>query len=791
MDKHLSQRVATTLPVIMATSAPHFTTTIWLHGIKTKAMIDSGATTNVIDTNFIQTNDIPVHRKTKPYYLTTADGSDIETQTGKGLVDTETESIELRLPQENKHHSEKIKFDVVGLATRPIILGIPWLRKWNPIINWKNSTIQIQKAVTTKPERRGRDSPEQGQEWSQGNQPLSTDRRPSPAPLRRTKETVEICAISQRTIGRILRTNPDSVLCLWCHSSESINSTNQEENYDEHSHYEGKGKHPQKTQKKTTDHRQLPDELRDFANLFEDSKKGDELPPHRAYDHEIKLVPENEPKFGPIYRLSEVELTALREYIDTNVEKGYIRPSTSPAGSPILFVPKKDGKLRLCVDYRKLNDITRKDRYALPLIQELQDRFQGTQWFTKLDIPEAYHKIRIKRGDEWKTAFRSRYGHYEYTVMPFGLTNAPASFQRFINDILREHLDKFVTVYLDDILIYTKGNKSLHTHHIQAVLKKLEKAELNLKVDKCEFYKQEIEYLGSVITTTGIRMDPSKIQSIQEWPDLRSVKDVQSFLGLTGYYRQFIQKYSQIAAPMTYLLRKDTPFEWAEKQKQAFAELKSHFTIGKLLQYFDPTKQITIETDASDTAIGACLSQSDDETRRLRPVAFYSRKMNSAELNYDIYDKELLAIVQALQEWRVYCEGAQHQVKILTDHKNLSFFMTTKQLNRRQTRWAETLARYNFIIQYQKGSENARADALSRRPDYVENEKPKHHAILRKTADGLTYHTTAATSILQPTDECSKILQRSYLTCSKGLLQNLTKQGNLYLCVTVCAPSYH
>src|SRR5439155_16134980 len=272
----------------------------------------------------------------------------------------------------------------------------------------------------------------------------------------------------------------------------------------------------------------IPDEYRDLAEVFSKAKS-EELPPHRgSLDHAIPLEKDSKPVFGPIYNLSETELQVLKEYIDTNLRKRFIRPSTSPFGSPVLFVKKPDGSLRLCVDYRALNNITIKNRYPLPLISEMLDRFKGAKYFTKLDVREAFNRLRIKHGDEFKTAFHTRYGHFEYLVMPFGLCNAPGSFQAYINDVIREFLDKFAVAYLDDILIYSDSLEE-HILHVRQVLKKLLEHGLFVKLEKCEFHVQKISFLGFVISPEGISMDPARISTISDWPVPHSFLDFKFF----------------------------------------------------------------------------------------------------------------------------------------------------------------------------------------------------------------------------------------------------------------------
>ncbi|KAF4306721.1 hypothetical protein GTA08_BOTSDO05973 [Botryosphaeria dothidea] len=477
----------------------------------------------------------------------------------------------------------------------------------------------------------------------------------------------------------------------------------------------------------------VPSEYWDLKAVCQERGKGD-LPKHQPWDHEIPLKPGTKPAYKPIYSLSAKEMEALREYIEKNLERGYIRPSTSSAGYPILFVPKKNGKLRLCVDYRQLNDITIKNRYPLPRIDELQDKLGKAKYFTKLDLREGYHLVRIKEGEEWKTAFRTRLGLYEYTVMPFGLTNAPATFQNLVNDTLREYLDIFCLAYLDDILIFSETLED-HKKHVRKVLEALQAKNLSIAPEKCEWHVQRTEFLGFVITPGHVGMDDSKLDSIREWPVPKTIKEVQSFLGFANFYRKFIWNYSKVTEPLTRLTRKEHGFKWGDDQQQAFESLKRMFCEAPVLGIYDPDKPIEVETDASGFALGACLSQPDDQGR-WHPIAFYSRKFTPAELNYDTHDKELLAIVSAFKQWRHYLEGASYQVVVHCDHQNLTRFTTTKELNRRQVRWSEEMASYDFKITHRKGVDNAAADALSRRVDYMEGRIEPHPAVFAVDSDG-------------------------------------------------------
>jgi len=380
----------------------------------------------------------------------------------------------------------------------------------------------------------------------------------------------------------------------------------------------------------------------------------------------------------------------------------------------------------------------------------------------------------MKKGEEWKTAFRTRYGLYENLVMMEGLTNAPASFQRMINSQLHEYLDDFVVAYLDDILIFSK-NEAEHITHVRKVLRKLKQAELRLRPEKCEWHKKELTFLGFIVGSHGIRMDPGKVDAVVSWPTPTTVKEVQAFLGFANFYRRFIINYSDVAQPLTWLTKKDQEYVWTDAAQKAFEELKTRFTTAPVLATHDPELPMVLETDASDFAVGACLSQKHDG--KLQPVAYYSRKMTPAELNYDVHDKELLAIVVACKQWRSYLEGPKYPVQVWTDHKNLTTFTTTKILNRRQVRWSEQLGAMNFVISYRKGSENARADALSRRQDYSGKPTERPRALLKETAEGMTYnHELLATISVVEDTTLEKGLKRAYENdeCAQQIIKKPT-----------------
>ncbi|OJT06055.1 Transposon Tf2-12 polyprotein [Trametes pubescens] len=497
----------------------------------------------------------------------------------------------------------------------------------------------------------------------------------------------------------------------------------------------------------------VPKKFHDFASVFSPIEV-ENLPPHRpGFDASIEL--EEGKVLGPLYHLSQQERQVLFDYIESNLRKGFIRRSTSAAASPVLFVRKKSGELRLCVDYRGLNAISKKNRYPLPLFDDLLDRVQGCRVFSVLDLKNAFNLIRVREGDEWKTAFRTHLGLFEYTVMPFGLTNAPGIFQGFIQDTLQDLLDVVCVVYIDGILMFSRTQEE-HDQHVRLVLERLRSAGLFANAKKCTFDQPEVEYLGYILGADGIKMHPSKLETIADWPAPASVKDVQSFLGLTNFYRRFIDNYAQIVLPLNALTKKASqalPFSLSSAAADAFNALKHAFTTSPLLRHFDPRLPSTLATDASDFAIAGVLHQPDD-LGLLHPVAYFSRKLTPAEINYEVYDKELLAIVESFRDLRAWLICTDTPVSVVSDHKSLEHFMTSRILNRRQARWSMFLSEFNFHLSYAPGLRNP-ADAPSRRVDFAprrgdavlqENEKvlltPLHtEQLFSSDAPSATPHT--------------------------------------------------
>ncbi|KAF8755465.1 hypothetical protein RHS01_05175 [Rhizoctonia solani] len=368
--------------------------------------------------------------------------------------------------------------------------------------------------------------------------------------------------------------------------------------------------------------------------------------PTEEYDIAIDLLPDAKLSPGPIYGMTNAESKALKQHIDKELATGKIRPSTSSAGAPVMFVKKADGSLRLVVDYRKLNKVTHKNVYPLPRQDDLMAKLRHAKIFTKLDLRWGYNNVRIKEGDEWKTAFRTKYGLFKYLVMPFGLTNAPAAFQHFMNNLFRDLIDVTVVIYLDNILIFLEKTKD-HPAHVREVLSRLMKNQL---------------LPGYHHLPGRILNGPKKIEAVTSWPTPRTVKQVQAFLGFVNYLRRFIPNFSLVARPLHNLTKKEAPWSWGNLEEVAFQELKSLVTRSPILIHSNLDLPYYLETDALGVAMGAILSQQGPDNR-LHPIAYMSKSFSGAEANYNTHNKELLAIIKALEEWQIFLEATDKPIQ--------------------------------------------------------------------------------------------------------------------------------
>lgn len=708
-----------------------------------QALIDSGCQINGIDSQFAKLCNLDFTKLDRPLNVTTVDGSPIH----GGQI---THFVKVKLSINS--HVESLDLLVTTFAKQDIILGVPWLRTHNPIIDWAKNELTFHSdctrrgcnpvystpapASSAKAIKRGKANlqckvekespassplPEKEPSLSNPSTPLpstlpSTCSQSSSTSDQGSSENshIQINFVNSAAFALLAKNKENQAFLLPNHMLDQLDSINISDLSTSPPEMKDEAEYIETLKSK------LLEKFHEYLDVFSKAS-ADDLPPNRSYDHNIDTKEGSVPPFGPIYPLSEPELKEMSTFLKDNLKKGFIRPSQSPAGAPVFFIKKKDGSLKVTIDYRGLNAVTIKNRYPLPLIGESLDRLRSAKHFSKIDLRCAYNLLRIKPGDEWKTAFRTRYGHFETLVVQYGLTNAPASFQHLMNDIFRDMLDISIICYLDDILIFSE-NEEDHEAHIKEVLSRLRKHKLFAKAEKSEFFKTEVDFLGFIVGSGGIRMDPAKVKTVMDWPLPANLQDIQAFLGFANFYRRFIRSYSKIAVPLTRLLKKDTPFSMSEAAIKAFNKLKEAFQDAPVLNHFVPSRKIVLETDASDVALAGILSQYDEEGV-LHPIAFHSRKLSPAELNYEIYDKELLAIVDSFKSWRPYLEGSEHPISVLTDHKNLEYFKTARVLTRRQARWSLLLNSHIYELKHRPGKQSTKPDAFTRRSDYTSNAK--------------------------------------------------------------------
>ena len=449
--------------------------------------------------------------------------------------------------------------------------------------------------------------------------------------------------------------------------------------------------------------------LKQNNNLFADDLS--QLGHTKVENHHIPIEA-SVPVRQRAYRVAPPEQDFIKEEINKMLANDLIQPSESPWASPVVLVRKKNGKLRFCVDYRKLNSLTQRDCHPLPRIDELLDMFGRAKYFTTLDLASGYWQVAMAPEDQPKTAFITSYGLYEFKVMPFGLTNAPATFQRLMNKVFREEIGKFVAVYLDDIIIFSVTFEE-HIQHLQQIFQQLRKAGLKLGRDKCEFGKTELAFLGHIVSGNGIAPDPSKIEKIRDFPIPKTLTELRGFLGLASYYRRFIQNFSTIAAPLHRLLRKDVFYEWTEVQQSGFKYLKNCLITAPILVYPDFSKKFLVFTDGSYMGLGAVLAQLDDQNKE-HVIAYASRSLNSAERNYAPTELECLAAVWAMEHFRTYL---LHQpFDLITDHAALQWLFNKPDPPRKFMRWIIRIMEFPYNVKYRKGKIHQNADTLSRLP---------------------------------------------------------------------------
>ncbi|VDB84221.1 Bgt-51378 [Blumeria graminis f. sp. tritici] len=673
------------------------------------ALVDSGAEDNFINKNILPELQI---QKSTPLSqpIIAADGHIIVPSDKARIVEVEYKFNDLAKGQ--------FSFVPAPLKHQDVILGYPWLQRLNPNIDWITGKIECNNLI---PQKRPIKTPI-----------IKTRPRTFPSPLR---------TVGQRWGARPL--NNSKAIAMTKHVRELIckntsvqqnNGPNTEERVpiiDWQKLYHTLKLNTILKEHEPDTYQTLPNHYKNFKNVFS-KPKAEELAKERSnVNCEIILKPDAKMRRGRVYKMSDTELSLLKTYIDDGIQQGWIRKSKSPCACPVMFRTKPhDSALRLCVDYRAINTNTVKNAYPLPQLDDYLSKMHDAKFFTKLDLCNAFHLLRMKKGDEWKTAFISQFGLYKYQVMPFGLCNAPATFQAWMDNIFRE-LRETMMCYLDDILIWgeTKEQVIERTHKVLYIL---EKNGLYAKLEKCEFEVTRTWFLGYIIKYNSITICPSRISLITEWPEPKTLKQVQSFLGFINFYRRFIPRFSELAHGLTALTRKENlqrRFELSEEGLQSFRTLQDAFKDSKVLGIWDTSLPAILETDASCYAIAGILSQIVNGVKV--PIGFYSKKHSPEETRYATPDQELMGICYSLQHWRHYLEGARHQITVYSDHCNLTTFNTTANLNRRQAGYWAQMSRFDYVIKHIAGKNNP-ADLPSRREDYklTKDDAPEVHPFL-------------------------------------------------------------
>ena len=648
--------------------------------ISATALLDSGAMGMFIDSEFVKRHQIPTRPLEQAVRVYNVDG----TRNESGSI---REIAELRM--QYRDHSEKAIFSVIGLGRDPVIIGHTWLVEHNPEIDWITGKVEMTRCPS---------------ECGIHKTPRSRNRRA----FRKARKLSLLPALPQDDDAPESAAEGRIFVVMMHPESKVIAATA--------THSQRLALEAESSAPKRSFEELVPPPYHDFRPTFA-KESFDELPRRKVWDHAIELKTEYTPRSTKIYPLSPSEQVELDKFIEENLRSGRIRPSKSPQAAPVFFIKKKDGSLRLVQDYRKLNEMTIKNAYPLPLISDVLDRLHDAKIFSKLDLRWGYNNVRIREGDEWKAAFRTNRGLFEPLVMFFGLTNSPATFQTMMNDLLRDLIDQgVVIVYMDDILVFNKTLEE-HCQTVRRILEIIAENELYLKPEKCEFEKSRIDYLGLIISAGQVEMDPTKVRGVADWPKPKTVKEVQSFLGFINFYRRFIHDFARVARPLHELTRKTVVWNWTSKEQAAFEELKGLVMSTPILVFPREDKPFLLEADASDFATGAVLSQEGSDGK-LHPVGYMSRSLSAVERNYEIHDKEMLAIMRGLEEWRHFLEGAKCKFEIITDHKNLEYFRSAQKLNRRQARWSLYLSRFDFTLTHKPGKTMLKVDSLSRRADH-------------------------------------------------------------------------
>lgn len=671
------------------------------HESQVSILVDCGASRELVDREYISSAQLDSELVTLPQPL--------KLQTIDGVSTSENDirhEIELTIRVGEQLFTQK--FLVTKLAPEhPIVFGLSWFKRYNPDIDWSNHHIVEYRGE--QPARRTLVEP--CASYKDDTLPIAYGSSTNPELA--FKAGGVISAIEAEEQRRQQALNQAKTL-LQARSATIAHL----ENLNHVKAFQATINGLSRNEANWLD--SIPRQYHAYAPTVFSDEEADKLPPHRDHlDCSIDIREGEKLSTCKIYDLSKEQAEILKAWIDEQLRKGFISHSQSPASSPVFFVkaPASDSRgaatLRLVIDYRRLNSKIKLNEYPIPLSRTVMERLPTAKIFTKFDVRVGFNNLRIKSGDEWKTAFKTMFGLYEYNVMPMGLATAPAFFQQFMNTILAPYLDIFCFAYLDDIIIFSP-NEEEHEKHVNLVLRALEENNLHLKPSKCAWHKEEISFLGfTAVAGKGIRMSDDKIKALRDWEPPENVSDLRSFLGTVNFYSKMIPHFADIATSFTDKTKKGAVFEWNDDMKRTWKAFKEAIRSDVFVKAFDPKLPTNLETDASDRAYAGVITQLHPDGIWY-PVLWYSHKFKDEETRWNIAEKELYAIVYAIKRYP-YLLQPMH-VDVYTDHRNLARFMLTTKLTSRLGRWYDDInaSGVNFTIQYRPGNENTVADALSR-----------------------------------------------------------------------------